>query len=70
LPHRILAALQTCGIQGDEDHSFMSEKPVTSLMPSVTQQAHILSKDVGKYIDSATGQWIMSRYKKLMSKHS
>jgi hypothetical protein len=70
LPHRILAALQTCGIQGDEDHSFMSEKPVTFLMPSVTQQAHILSKDVGKYIDSATGQWIMSRYKKLMSKHS
>jgi hypothetical protein len=70
VPHRVLAALQTCGIEGDEDHSFMSEKPVTFLIPSVTQQAHILSKDVGKHIDSATGQWIMSRYKKLISKHA
>jgi hypothetical protein len=69
VPQRILAGLQTCGIQGDEDHSFMAEKPVTFLIPSVTQQAHILSKNVGKYIDSSTGQWIMSRYKRLITKH-
>jgi hypothetical protein len=69
VPNKVLAALQTCGIQGDEDHSFMSERPVTFLIPSVTQQAHILSKAVGEHIDSATGQWIMSRYKELISKH-
>jgi hypothetical protein len=69
VPNRVLAGVQTCGIQGDDDHSFMAEKPVTFLIPGVTQQAHILSKDVGKHIDAATGQWIMSRYKKLLTKH-
>jgi hypothetical protein len=68
IPHRILGGLQACGIAGDNDHSFMAEKPVTYILPQVTQQAHLLSKDVGKHIDSATGQFIMSRYKKLVEK--
>ena len=63
---RILAAIQHCGLMGDQDHSFMAAKPVTYLLPSVTQQAHLLSKDVGKYIDTATGQWIMSRYQSML----
>ncbi len=59
---KVLSALQYCGLMNDDDHSFMSDKPVTYLIPSVTQQAHLLSKDVGKYVDTATGQWIMARY--------
>ncbi len=70
VPHRILGALQSCGIMNDNDNSFMADKQVTYLLPSVTQHAHLLSKDVGKHIDRATGQYIMSRYKKLISKQA
>ncbi len=66
---KILSAIQHCGLMNDEDHSFMADKPITYLIPSVTQQAHLLSKDVGKYIDTATGQWIMARYKKMLPKN-
>lgn len=66
---KIQAAVQHCGLQIDRDHSFMSEEPVAYLLPNVIQQAHLLSKDVGKSIDSATGQWIMSRYKRMLSKN-
>jgi hypothetical protein len=52
----------------DKDHSFMSDQPIVYLMPSVTQQAHHLSKDVGRHIDSMTGQWIMARYRQLLEK--
>lgn len=65
---KVLSALQYCGLMNDDDHSFMSDKPVTYLIPSVTQQAHLLSKNVGKYIDSGTGQWIMSRYRGMLTK--
>jgi hypothetical protein len=63
---KIFAAIQHCGLMVDEDHSFMSDQPITYLLPSVTQQAHHLSKDVGKLIDTETGQRIMARYKSLM----
>jgi hypothetical protein len=63
---RLLAALRICGLMDDHDHSFMADQPVTYLLPSVTQHAHQLSKDVGKQIDTATGQWIMSRYKRMI----
>lgn len=63
---KILSALQHCGLMNDNDHSFMADKPITYLIPSVTQQAHLLSKDVGKYIDTATGQWIMARYRSFL----
>jgi len=64
----LFAALRHCGLTSDHDHSFMADKPITFLLPSVTQQAHVLSKDVGRYIDSATGQWIMARYRSLIQK--
>ncbi len=65
---KTLSALQHCGLMNDEDHSFLADKPITYLIPSVTQQAHLLSKDVGKYIDTATGQWIMARYRSMLPK--
>src|SRR5262249_30028279 len=61
---KILAAIQFTGLTVDNDHSFMSDREVSFLLPSVTQQAHRLSKDVGKQIDRDTGQWIMARYTK------
>ena len=67
---RILSALKTCSLMSDKDHSFMADEPVTYLLPSVTQQAHNLSKDVGKHIDRATGQWIMAQYHNLISKQN
>ncbi len=67
---KILSALQYCSLMSDEDHSFMSDKPITYLIPAVTQQAHILSKDVGKHIDSITGQRIMARYRSMLQKTS
>jgi hypothetical protein len=63
---RVLKALRYCGLTRDEDHSFMADKPIAYLLPSVTQHAHLLSKDVGKYIDSATGQRIMARHRSLV----
>lgn len=66
----VLAALRECSIMDDQDHSFMSDAPITYLIPSVTQQAHLLSKDVGKHIDQMTGQWIMARYRDLVTKGS
>jgi hypothetical protein len=65
---KTLLALRHCGLTSDHDHSFMADKPVTYILPTVTQQAHLLSKDVGKYIDRATGQWIMARYQSLLSR--
>ena len=66
ITQRVLAAVRTCGLMRDEDHSFMADRPVAYLIPSVTQQAHYLSKDVGRSIDRATGQWIMARYTRLL----
>lgn len=66
IPSKILTGLQYCGLGNDRDHSFMTDKPVIYLIPSVTQQAHKLSKDVGKYIDTNTGQWIMARYRSML----
>lgn len=68
IAQKILAAIQHCGLMTDEDHSFMADSPVVYLLPSVTQQAHLISKDVGKYIDTATGQWIMARYQSFLPK--
>lgn len=69
IQQRILSALQKCSLMGDEDHSFMADKPITYLIPSVTQQAHLLSKDVGKYIDTSTGQWIMAKYRDMLKRN-
>jgi hypothetical protein len=45
----------------------MTEEPITYIIPTVIQQAHILSKDVGKYLTDGTGELLMSRYKALVS---
>ena len=65
---KILSALQYCSIMSDHDHSFMADEPIIYLIPSVTQQAHRLSKDVGKIIDRATGQKIMAQYRRMLSR--
>jgi hypothetical protein len=65
---KILSALRNCGLMRDEDHSFMADKPISYLLPPVTQHAHLLSKDIGKHIDRATGQWIMAQYSSLVPK--
>lgn len=61
---KILTSLQHCGLTIDYDHSLMSTEPITYLLPNVAQQAHKLSKDVGRQIDQNTKQWIMARYAK------
>ncbi len=63
---KIFAAIQHCGLSVDEDHNFMTDQPITYLLPSVTQHAHHLSKDVGHLINTETGQKIMARYKSLI----
>jgi hypothetical protein len=68
MTQKVLSAIQRCGLRIDKDHSFMADEPVSYLLPSVTQQAHELSKDVGRHIDRETGQWIMARYKNLLSR--
>jgi hypothetical protein len=66
IARKVLAGLQHCGLGADQDHSFMADTPIIYLIPRVTQQAHSLSKDVGKYIDTNTGQWIMARYRSML----
>lgn len=66
LASNILAALSECTLSTDRDHSFMASDPVTYLLPSVTQHAHDLSKQVGKFIDSVTGQLIMAKYQSML----
>lgn len=66
ITQKILFGIQSCGFTVDEDHSFMADQPIKYLIPTVTQHAHTLSKDVGRHIDSATGQWIMSRFQKMV----
>ena len=66
MTQKILSGIQRCGFTVDVDHSFMADRPINYLIPTVTQHAHTLSKDVGQYIDSATGQWIMSRFQKMV----
>jgi len=67
IAQKILTALRYSSIDIDQDHSFMAEEPITYIIPTVTQQAHIYSKDVGKYITVGTGQLLMSQYKALLS---
>ncbi|MEM6254275.1 MAG: hypothetical protein AAF821_15260 [Cyanobacteria bacterium P01_D01_bin.156] len=65
--HKILASLQYATPDVDEDHSFMSDEPVTYLVPGVTLQAHNFSKDVGECITEQTEDRIMARYRAFLS---
>lgn len=64
---KILSSLQYSTPDIDEDHSFMSEDPVTYLIPGVTLQAHNFSKDVGECITEQTEDRIMARYRAFLS---
>ena len=59
---KILSSLQICGFMIDRDHSFMAVEPVRYLIPTVTQQAHHLSKQAGEQIASEIGQKITARF--------
>ncbi|MGK7933437.1 MAG: hypothetical protein AB4041_18670 [Microcystaceae cyanobacterium] len=65
---KILTAIKHCSFNVDEDHSFMSDDPITYLIPSVTEQAHRFSKDVGKSITDNTKSQLWSQYLTLMNK--
>ena len=59
---KILSSLQTCGFTIDRDHSFMAVEPLRYLIPTVTQQAHHLSKQAGEQLASEIGQKITARF--------
>ena len=63
---KILSSLQTCGFMIDRDHSFMAVEPVRYLIPTVTQQAHHLSKQAGEQLASEIGQKITARFVKMV----
>ena len=67
---KILLSLQTCGFMIDRDHSFMAVEPLGYLIPTVTQQAHHLSKQVGEQIASEVGQKITARFRQNMARRS
>lgn len=63
---KILSSLQTCGFMIDRDHSFMAVEPLRYLIPTVTQQAHHLSKQVGEQLASEIGQKITARFQSVV----
>jgi hypothetical protein len=63
---KILTAIKYCGFFVDEDHSFMSEEKITYLIPSVTQQSHVFSKDVGKRLTDRVKGQLWSKYQSLI----
>lgn len=65
--NKILSSLQYSTPDIDEDHSFMTDEPITFLIPSVTLQAHNFSKDVGECITEQTEDRIMARYRSFLS---
>lgn len=65
---KILLSLQTCGFMLDRDHSFMAVEPVRYLIPTVTQQAHHLSKQAGKHLAFEIGQKITARFKETVKR--
>lgn len=67
---KILSSLQTCSFMLDRDHSFMAVEPVRYLIPTVTQQAHHLSKQAGEQIASEIGQKITARFLQSMKRRS
>lgn len=63
---KILCSLQNCSLELDKDHSFIEDEEITYILPTVTQEAHNLSKDVAKCISEQTESLIMSRYKAIL----
>ena len=65
--NKIISAICYSSLEIDQDHSYGLEEEISYLIPTVTQQAHYYSKDIGKYISEDTGHRIMSEYKSLLS---
>lgn len=65
---KILTAIKYCGLSVDEDHSFMSEEPISYSMPSITQQAHVSSKVTGESITQNTKNQLWSTYQSFVNK--
>ncbi|MDJ1179856.1 hypothetical protein PJF56_13365 [Roseofilum sp. BLCC_M91] len=65
---QILTAIKYCSFAVDEDHSFMSDEAITYLIPSVTQQSHTYSKDVGKWLTQNVKHQLLSKYQSLIEK--
>lgn len=65
---KILTAIKYCSFNVDEDHSFMSEDPITYLIPSVTEQAHRFSKDVGQWLTKNTKSQLWHQYLSFIEK--
>lgn len=63
---KILTAIKYCSFEVDEDHSFMSDDPITYLIPSITQKSHVFSKDVGKWLTQDVKQKLLSKYQSLI----
>ncbi|OCR01053.1 hypothetical protein BCD67_16895 [Oscillatoriales cyanobacterium USR001] len=63
---KILTAIKYCGFEVDEDHSFMSDDPITYLIPSVTQQSHKYSKNVGESLTRNVKQKLLSKYQSFL----
>ncbi|OBQ11240.1 MAG: hypothetical protein AN482_08415 [Anabaena sp. LE011-02] len=59
---KILTAIKYCSFLVDEDHSFMSDEPISYLIPSVTQKSHVFSKDVGKCLTQNVKQELLYKY--------
>ena len=68
IAQKILLSLKTCGFMIDRDHSFMAVEPVRYLIPTVTQQAHHLSKQAGEQLASEIGQKITARFVKTVQR--
>lgn len=65
---KILSSLQICGFTIDRDHSFMAVEPLRYLIPTVTQQAHHLSKQSGEQLASEIGQKITARFQSVIGR--
>ncbi|MGA9377830.1 MAG: hypothetical protein WBV73_03420 [Phormidium sp.] len=65
---KILTAIKYCSFEVDEDHSFMSDDPITYLIPSVTQKSHKYSKDLGESLTRNVKQELWSKYQYFLNK--
>ena len=65
---KILTAIKYCGLEVDKDHSFMSDDPISYLIPSITLESHKCSKNVGKWLTQNVKQKLLSKYQSFIQK--
>ncbi|MBE9195802.1 hypothetical protein IQ219_10915 [Synechocystis sp. LEGE 06083] len=59
---KILTAIKYSSFDVDQDHSFGSDEQITYLIPTVTQQAHRFSKDVGQTLSAHIKNQLWNQY--------